>query len=483
MVKKLIVIGVDGMDWDVVRKYEYDMPTISSMLKGSNYPHLRSVFPADTTPAWTTIYTGLDPTEHGIINFLNVGDKLNTYKSLTFDDSFFKGKIFWDKLNKEGLRCVVLLPMNIKEGWEINGLMITRPYKGRVRVYPEKRYETYRPRADILGTEGKFTSEKQLGEINKEFIRKAEEEFRLTKLAIENEECDVLFSYFSVVDGIQHDFWRHCDPTHPEYPGDNAYQNVIHDMYKRIDNYVGEIIKMLPNTPMLVISDHGHGARPVYIARINEMLRRRGYLAPKQEGIEKRRKAVLKKWFKKTSLTFVKKQGLPKWAIKLAKKFPVWKGIFASSNDFDWNKTVAYLSDLSALKNYSYGGIRINDSVEDKLALCDEIIAYLKTVKIDGENSPAFLWIKRTDELYNGEYLSKYPEIIFQMDEGYGADWNLGEKLFEKQGFMHRLSPGAHRYETAVIVSNQFVLDKKQYELTDIFPLIMKLSLPGRFDA
>ncbi|EGW38469.1 alkaline phosphatase family protein [Desulfosporosinus sp. OT] len=477
MVKKLIIIGVDGMDWDVVREYECDLPTISSMMKRSKYPHLRSVFPADTTPAWSTIYTGLDPSKHGIINFLNVGDKLNAYKPLSFDDFSFKGRVFWDKLNQQGLRCAVILPMNIKEGWEIDGLMITRPHKGRMCVYPQSRYVTYHPKVGLLGTEGKFTSEKQFGKIIKEYVCKAEEEFRLTKLAIENEECDVLFSYFSVIDGIQHDFWRHCDPTHPEYPGDNEYKDVIRDMYKRIDNYIGKIQKMLPDTPMLLISDHGHGARPVYIARINEMLRRRGYLTPRQAGIKKDKKFDIKKWVKKTSLTFVKKRGLPKWAVKIAKKFPVWKGIFASSNDFDWSKTIAYLSDLSALKNYSYGGIRISESVKHKKALCDEIITYLKTINIDGEDSPAFLWIKRTDELYNGEYLSRYPEIIFQMDERYGADWNLGEKLFEKQGFMHRLSPGAHRYETAVIASNGFLLDKTQYEMTDIYSLIMKISL------
>ena len=46
--------------------------------------------------------------------------------------------------------------MNIKEGWEINGLMITRPYEGKIRVYPESKKDTYRPRYDILGTEGEI---------------------------------------------------------------------------------------------------------------------------------------------------------------------------------------------------------------------------------------------------------------------------------------------------------------------------------------
>lgn len=473
MIKKLIVIGVDGMDFDVIKKYENELPNISAMLKHNGYPHLRSVFPADTTPAWSTIFTGLDPSEHGIINFVNIGDKENKYKPITFDDSVFRGKTFWDKLNGKGYSCAILFPMNIKYGWDIDGLMITRPYKGKVSVFPESKAGLYNPRCKILGNDGKFTSEKHLNELKGEFFQKAAEEYRLTKLAIENENCHMLFSYFSTIDGIQHDFWRHCDETHPEYPGETKYHYVIRDMYKKIDEYIGEIIKFCPNTPMLIISDHGHGARPVYVARINEMLCRGGYLAPKTVPVSNKYFHP-KKWIKKTAVTFVKRFGLPKWTVKLAKKVPVWKNIFASSNDFDWDKTVAYLSDLSALKNYSYGGIRIAARVENKFALCDEIIEKLKAVIIDNEGISAFKWIRRTDTLYHGEYLKRYPEIIFQLDERYGADWNLGEKLFEKQGYMHKLSPGSHRYETAIIASRGFELDKRQYEMTDICSIVIE---------
>ena len=117
MVRKLIILGIDGMDWDVIVRYKDKLPNLYGLMQKNNYPHLRSVFPADTTPAWSTIYTGLDPSEHGIINFVNVGAKENTYKPLVFDDSAFKGKAFWDVLNKQGLSCAVILPMNIKEGW------------------------------------------------------------------------------------------------------------------------------------------------------------------------------------------------------------------------------------------------------------------------------------------------------------------------------------------------------------------------------
>ena len=255
------------------------------------------------------------------------------------------------------------------------------------------------------------------------------------------------------------------------------YENVICDMYIVMDNYVGEIMQEYPDTPLLIMSDHGHGARPVYTVRINELLRRGGYLFPKGggDGTKVTSKKKIKKIMKKTALSIVKGIGLPKWAMKLAKKFPIWKSLFASSSDFDWKKTKAYLSDLSALKNYSYGGIRINDNVTDKDALADEIIKYMKSIKIDGEDKYLFEWIVRTNTFYHGPYLNKYPEIIYQMDERWGGEWELGANVFEKGGFMYMMSPGGHRWRTAVLMTNNYNLSKNSYEMTDIYNLILEM--------
>lgn len=478
MVNKLIVIGIDGMDYDVIMRHRDTLPNISKMMAEHGDPKLRSVFPADTTPAWSTIFTGMDPSEHGIINFVNMGDRENRYKPISFDDNVFRGKTFWDEATRRGYRSAVLFPMNIKEGWDPNGIMITRPYEGKLRIHPQSKESRYLANAEILCSEMKFTSEKNLPALRDDFIAKSMEEFRITKAVAENEDVDLLFTYFSAVDGIQHDFWRYYDETHPEYPGENEFKDVIPEMYRLLDGFVGELAETFPHTPILVISDHGHGARPVYVARVNEMLRRGGFLAPKSSGDGKPSKKVgIKTFVKKTALGFVKRFGLPKPIVKLAKKIPIWKSLFASAGEFDWSKTVAYLSDLSALKNYSYGGIRLRaDATEtqaEKDALCDRIVDFLKDIRLTDEDKPAFAWIKRTNSLYYGEHLDRYPEIIFQLDERYGADWNLGNELFERQGgFMHRLSPGAHRYETAVIAARGIVLDREQYEMTDIYTII-----------
>lgn len=477
MVKKLVVIGIDGMDYDVVRNHRVELPFLNTLLDNNGCPHLRSVFPADTTPAWSTIYMGVDPSVHGIINFVNAGDQEDTYKGFVFDDSAFKGKTFWDKLNEKGYRTVVLFPMNIKHGWHINGLMITRPYEKTIQVWPTEKKCIYNPSAKILGRELEYTSDKKMDLVRDDFFRKFNEEHRVTKLALEREECDLFFSYFSTTDGIQHAFWRNCDPKHPEFPGENKYQNVIIEMYKKVDSMLKEFSEMVPDTPLLVVSDHGHGARPVWCARINEILKREGYLAPKHsEGENKKRSFSAKAVVKNFGIGFVKKYGLPKPVKNILKKIPIWKKVFVSSADFDWNHTVAFLSDLSAMKNYSYGGIRIKKGATENVdSLCDEIIEKLKGYMIEDENRPAFQWIRRTNTLYHGEYLNRYPEIIFQLDERFGASWDFGDILFEKKGFMHQFSPGAHRYETAYLGTKGIVLNRKQYEMTDICNLIMSV--------
>ena len=41
MVRKLIVLGIDGMDWDVIVRYKDMLPNVYGLIQKNNYPHLR----------------------------------------------------------------------------------------------------------------------------------------------------------------------------------------------------------------------------------------------------------------------------------------------------------------------------------------------------------------------------------------------------------------------------------------------------------
>ena len=87
---------------------------------------MSSVFPPDTTPAWATIHTGLNPASHGIINFVNIADKKGSYVPFKIRDELSKGKTFWDVASKNGKKVCIVLPQNIYPGWEVNGCLVCR---------------------------------------------------------------------------------------------------------------------------------------------------------------------------------------------------------------------------------------------------------------------------------------------------------------------------------------------------------------------
>src|SRR5215217_993159 len=100
----LIVLGVDGLDWEYVERHRELLPSLSSWPVLSR---LASVFPPDSIPAWTTIFTGVSPGDHGVIESI---DYLETRPSAAADTAAegLPGRTFWDEAGRRGHRvCVV----------------------------------------------------------------------------------------------------------------------------------------------------------------------------------------------------------------------------------------------------------------------------------------------------------------------------------------------------------------------------------------
>jgi predicted AlkP superfamily phosphohydrolase/phosphomutase len=89
-------------------------------------------------------------------------------------------------------------------------------------------------------------------------------------------------------DRINHGFWSYTDPKHWRYEEGNKYFDSIREYYHTVDKGIGEMLALLPeDTVVMVTSDHGAKRMDGGIA-INEWLMREGYLAlkrPLPEGI------------------------------------------------------------------------------------------------------------------------------------------------------------------------------------------------------
>jgi predicted AlkP superfamily phosphohydrolase/phosphomutase len=72
-VKKLIFLGLDGLDPGLTEKWmaEGKLPNLARLKESGSYRRLRTTCPALSPVAWSTFATGVNPGKHNIFDFLN----------------------------------------------------------------------------------------------------------------------------------------------------------------------------------------------------------------------------------------------------------------------------------------------------------------------------------------------------------------------------------------------------------------------------
>jgi len=311
-------------------------------------------------------------------------------------------------------------------------------------------------------------------ESGKNLINK-EVEFALKYI---NREWDLFFFYSSVLDPIQHNFWNCFDNSDPTYKKGNDYENIIQEFYKRYDEVIGEIISHVDSeTTIMLLSDHGHMRRPINIVNINKILKNHGYLSLNLSS-KSIKTGVYKK--RSTIMNFITKYKLGSFAIRILRIFPSVKLLFTSPDIIDWDNTIAYVSDLSGIKAYTYGGIVIRkDKLKDRSyeEVINSIIKVLSDLKHPDTGKQLMKWVKRRNDLYEGEFIEKYPDIIFEFHEDYGAGWSFEDSLITLCD-SHNIQPGSHRQDTPILLIANLdskKLVRRNVTLMDVAPTILDI--------
>ena len=110
--EKLLILGVDGMDPRLTRKYvdEGYMPNVKRLLEmGSAREDLRMIggHPTVTPPMWTTLATGASPCVHGISEYYAHDPERLDVMLYNFDSSRCKAEPLWNVAAKSGLKTLV----------------------------------------------------------------------------------------------------------------------------------------------------------------------------------------------------------------------------------------------------------------------------------------------------------------------------------------------------------------------------------------
>ncbi len=162
-VKKLVFLGLDGLDPTLAERYmqEGKLPNLSRLREQGSFHRLRTTFPALSPVAWSTFATGVNPARHAMFDFLN--RSLSSYMPYLSSSRVSQpAKIL--KLGKYRIplgRPIVEMRRKSKTFWQILGQrqIVSTILRVPITFPPEKfngRVLSAMCTPDLLGTQGTF---------------------------------------------------------------------------------------------------------------------------------------------------------------------------------------------------------------------------------------------------------------------------------------------------------------------------------------
>ncbi len=260
------LIGIDAACQPVIdRLSETDsIPNLESIIEDGVSAPLESQIPPWTPSAWPSLYTGVNPGKHGVYGFVD----FDGYDWEVVTADHVREHTLWELLDEHDRSSVIVNAPVTHPPDEIDGAVVpgfigpenpgTHP-KGILEEVREAIGE-YRVYPNYSRGDDSYTDEEKLDEYCT-LARMRGEAFRY--LADEYEP-DFGFVQFQKTDTVFHEF--DGNPDH------------VQRIYEATDEQIGEILEACDPKRVFVASDHGMGPYENYEFRLNEYLRREGYV-------------------------------------------------------------------------------------------------------------------------------------------------------------------------------------------------------------
>lgn len=464
--KRTLVIGLDGASWRVLEPLinRGILPNLNRIRQQGSWTYLESTKPPVTCPAWKCYSTGKNPGKLGVFWWVNF-DKQQ--KKLIAPNQFsFNSKDVWDYFGENGMKVAVINMPTTYPPKKVNGLMISgfgapldkkfnfdQPYTypNDLQLELEKKYN-YQVGIKKLNPKDKIKNFNTISQ----FIKTR---FNLLMDLLAEEKHDLIHFTIFYINVLQHFY---------------GSDKVVHDAWKIIDRYLGRIMNEHPHINIFIMSDHGS----VDVEKsffVNNWLKNNGYLSIKKDFFNKIG-WVINKLDKFTQLLLNKKlfSGVLHGLLpnNFTNQHPGIFGLITTNNidsiiEWDKSKAVA-LSQGPLYLNHE----NINESKEP---LINKLVTQLKSIRDPHTDEFIIEHVWRSNEIYNGPYVHKAPDLIIIPKDGIEIYGGYGGSLFQTQN--HPWTSGNHPKGIfcawGIDISQKGKINNKN--ITDISPTVMAL--------
>jgi hypothetical protein len=307
--KNVVVIGIDGATWYVIRQLARDgqVPTISRLMANGAWGDLQTMAPTVSPAIWTTIATGYPPERHGINDFATqvpgtgamtlIGSTQRREAAIWNLASEAKVKVgvvnWWATFPAESVDGFVVSDRaNLRRRFGYQSVLGLNDKKlgmvGEGETYPSDLL----PRIlDVIGANSNvppvaqqlvvtpMPAESQ-DELAKYQTLAREQRLSVLKFVMLQDHAaltaatvamdslgtpQLLLTYFSGLDAAEHQFWAYYEPhryvNKPSPELAKAFGHVVPAYYRYVDSMIAELLRRVPSDALIVlVSDHGHDA-------------------------------------------------------------------------------------------------------------------------------------------------------------------------------------------------------------------------------
>jgi len=286
---KVLVIGLDGADWAILDPLlaAGRMPNLAKLIDDGIRAKLLSISPMLSPVVWTTIATGVEPSRHGILDFLVADPAGGPGQPVTSVQR--KAPAVWELLSRSGVHVGVVAwwaswPADPVDGYLVTDRLAYQLFgfhsdredpKGK--TWPPELYEKIKPR--IVAPESIDWSrvvpyldggrkrredfdpaEQKLLDEFRTLLASGETYLNAALIAREEMKPQLEIVYFEGTDTVGHLFMPYRPPARPGVDPRRfaSFHDIVDRYYETADGYIGKLLEGKGDDwTVVVLSDHG----------------------------------------------------------------------------------------------------------------------------------------------------------------------------------------------------------------------------------
>lgn len=450
--RRVLILGLDGADWQILDPLieAGALPALAELVRTGAAAPLASTIPPLTAPAWTSFILGAGPGSHGILDF--VERDARRYEGTTgrvVNSGAYPKRTFFDAAGAAGRRVAAIRVPMMFPPWPVNGVAVSGGFTpgGRVFCSPKELAGSLDVGPIDIGKKLlELPEDEQLDRLEDQLQRVEEQAQRVLRM----EPFDVAMVHVHTPDNAHHCFWHQLDNgNHSGRP------NPIHELYAKVDGFVGRMCASADWDLVLVASDHGGGPRPARRCLVNVWLAELGLLNLRggYRGALSRAASAGKRRFKRLVYR------VRRWApARLQRRI---SSLTQAAVAIDWSRTEAY----GVYVFQPYYGVELNlvgrqdEGVVPQEAYRqrrDEVVTRLRQ-SAEVERLPVVA-VMTAEEAFGPQYDPRLPDVVIRFEDDVVGDNAIGTGVvIPNGGRAPHEGSGAHSREGVLIAAGSGV--------------------------